>query len=73
MATNEFVSEETKQISDRMLQMIKDGRIRNHKLSNTSMVHHGDLEEQELSNYKKFLSTRNCYNVLNLYGRNDYE
>lgn len=73
MAVNELVSEETKQTSDRVMKMVKAGRIRNHKLSNTSLIHHGDLEAQELNNYMRFISTRNCYNILNLCGRNDYE
>lgn len=70
---NEYVSEETRQVSGRMMQMIKEGKIRNHKLSNTSAVHHGALEEAELGNYKKFLFTRNFYDVIELCGRVDYE
>lgn len=71
--TNEYVSEETRQVSSRMMQMIQEGKIQNHKLGNTSAIHHGDLEEQELGNYLRFLPTRNAYNVVQLYGQVDYE
>ncbi len=69
---NEFVTEATKNASSKMMQMIRDGKIRNHKLGNTASVHHGKLEEQELENYLQFLFTRNCYDVIHLYGWEKY-
>lgn len=70
---NEYVSEETRQISKRMIRMIKEEKIRNHKLGNTSAIHHGDLEERELGTYIRFAYTRNFYNVMQLSGRMNYE
>ena len=70
---NEFVTKETERVGERMMQMIKAEKIRNHKLGNTSVIHHGALEEKELGNYKKFLLTRNFYNLEQLTGRMDYE
>lgn len=70
---NEFVSDATMQISERLMQMMREGKIRNHKLANTSTIHHGDLEEQELEAYKRFLLTRNFYNTIQLCGKEDYE
>lgn len=70
---NEYVSEETRQVSSKMMRMIREGKIRNHKMGNTAAVHHGDLEERELGNYLRFLSTRNCYDVIHLYGQDNYE
>lgn len=71
--SNEFVSEETRAVSGRMMQLIKEGKIRNHKLGNTSAIHHGALEERELGNFKGFLKTRNFYDIMQLCGRVDYE
>lgn len=70
---NEFVTTETRNVSRRMMQMVMNGKIRNHKIGNTASVHHGEPEEQELENYLKFLLTRNCYDVLHLYGWDNYE
>ena len=72
-AVNEFVTQETRQVSERMMEMIHEGKIRNHKLGNTSAVNHGALEEKELKKKKKFLLTRNFYNLEQLIGRIDYE
>lgn len=73
ITVNEYISEETRQVSERMMQMIGEGKLRNHKLSNTSAIHHGDLEERELGNYIRFLSTRNFYDAMLLCGQVDYE
>lgn len=70
---NEFVTESTRQVSGRMMEMLKEGKIRNHKLGNTSAIHHGALEEKELGEYIQFLSTRNFHVIMELVGRNDYE
>ena len=70
---NEFVTENTRQVSGRMMEMIKEGKIRNHKLGNTSAIHHGALEEKELGEYIQFLSSRNFHMIMELEGRNDYE
>lgn len=41
ITVNEYISEETKQVSERIMRMIEEGKLRNHKLSNTVAVHHG--------------------------------
>ena len=73
ITVNEYISEETKQVSERIMRMIEEGKLRNHKLSNTAAVHHGDLEERELGNNLRFLSTRNFYNAMFLCGQVDYK
>lgn len=66
---NEFVSGETKMVSRKVMQMVEDGRIRNHKMVNISAIHHGDIEDRELNNYRRFLLTRNFYDIVHLYGK----
>lgn len=71
--SNEFVTEGTREVSERMMQLIREGKIRNHKLGNTSAIHHGALEEKELGNFKNFLKTRNFYDIMLLLGQVKYE
>lgn len=71
-AVNEYVTVEVRQISERMMQMMKSGKIRNHKLGNTAVIHHGEWEERELGLYKGFLLSKNFNNVMQLRGNGNY-
>lgn len=71
-AANEYVTAEVQQISERMMQMMKSGKIRNHKLGNTAVIHHGEWEEKELGLYKSFLLSKNFNNVMLLRGNGNY-
>lgn len=70
---NEFVSKETRRLAERMIQMIRSGKLRNHKLGNTSVVHHGEAEEKELMEYGNFLRTKNFYMIMQLCGSDNDE
>lgn len=53
--------------------MIKSGRIRNHKLNNSSRIHTGEVEKKEYQNYRDFLAGKNGCMVYELTGRGYYE
>lgn len=48
--------------------MIKSGRIRNHKLGNTSRIHSGEMEDAEVRIYRDFLPSKNCCIIMELTG-----
>lgn len=53
--------------------MIKEGKIRNHKLGNSSRIHTGEVEKKEYQNYRDFLPGKNCCMVYELTGSDCYE
>lgn len=69
---NEYVTDEVHQIGERMMQMMRLGKIRNHKLGNTAVIHHGEWEERELGLYKRFLLSKNFNHVMQLRGNGSY-
>lgn len=71
-AVNEYVTVEVHQRGERMMQMMKSGKIRNHKLGNTAVIHHGEWEERELGLYKCFLISKNFNHVMQLRGNGNH-
>lgn len=65
---NEFISHDTKMASRRVMQMVSDGRIRNHKMGDAASSYHNDREERELNNFMRFIFTRNFYDIMQLHG-----
>lgn len=53
--------------------LIKSGKIRNHKLGNSSRIHTGEVEKKEYQNYRDFLRGKNGCMVYELIGRGYYE
>lgn len=53
--------------------LINSGKIRNHKLRNSSRVHTGEVEDKECRIYRDFLPSKNCCIVLELTGSDSYE
>lgn len=58
--------ESAAEIAKRGIQMITSGKIRNHKLGNSSRVHTGEVEKREYQNYWDFLSGKNACLVYEL-------
>lgn len=55
------------------LEMINTGKVRNHKLKNSSRIHTGEVENIECRIYRDFLPSKNCSLVYGLTGSDFYE
>ncbi len=55
------------------MSLLSDGRIRNHRLGNTSRIHSGEMEKKEYHIYRDFLPSKNGRMVYNLTGNDNYE
>lgn len=60
--------ESAAEIAKRGIRMVTSGKIRNHKLGNSSRVHTGEVEKREYQNYRDFLSGKNACLVYELTG-----
>lgn len=47
------------EIAQNGMLLIKNGKIRNHKLDNSSRIHTGEVEKEEYQNYRDFLRGKN--------------
>ncbi len=54
------------------INMLINGGIGNHKLSNAASVHTGEEEEKELSVFRDFLITKNGCLIMKLEGQGYY-
>ncbi len=71
---NQMVSVTTASaIAQNGMALIKSGKVRNHKLGNSSRVHTGEMEDRERRIYSDFLPSKNCCMVLELTGCEIYE
>lgn len=61
------------EIAQNGMLLIKNGKIRNHKLDNSSRIHTGEVEKEEYQNYRDFLRGKNGCMVYGLTGRGYYE
>jgi hypothetical protein len=61
------------EIAKRALELIISGKVRNHKLGNSSRIHAGEAEREEYRVFRKFLPTRNACLVYDLTGSDKYE
>ena len=61
------------QIAQNGMALITSGKVRNHKLGNSSRVHTGEAEEKECRIYRDFLPSKNCCMVYDLTGSDCYE
>lgn len=73
LIANEYITSSVREAGNRNIQKIREGKIRNHKLGNNSLIHYGELEEEELGQYLNFLPTKTCALILELTGNCDYE
>ncbi len=61
------------EIADTGIALIREGKSRNQKLSNSSRIHTGEVEKKEYQNYRDFLPSKNCCTVYELTGSDCYE
>lgn len=50
------------------MRMIREGKIRNHKLRNNASIHYGEKELEEFYAFRDFLQTKNFSFVFDLKG-----
>lgn len=62
------ISEETEESSERMIEAIRQGKIKQHLLRNTYQVRQGALEEKEFAQYRDFVRTKFFCEILSLSG-----
>lgn len=55
-------------IAQEGLSLITSGKVRNHKLGNSSRIHTGEVEKKEYQTYRDFLPTKTCCMVYELTG-----
>lgn len=56
------------EIAKHGMELIKNGKIRNHGLGNSARVHTGEIEKRESQIYCDFLPSKNCNMVYELTG-----
>ena len=61
------------EIAKNGIALIKDGKVRNHKLGNSAQIHTGEVEKREYQIYRDFLPSKNCCMVYELTGSDYYE
>lgn len=61
------------EIARRGMSLISDGKVRNHKLGNSSRIHSGVVEKIEYQTYRDFLPSKNCCMIYELRGSDNYE
>lgn len=60
-------------ISERSMNLIENGQVRNHKLRNSAPIHTGEAEKCESRIYRNFLPSKNGCFIYNLTGSDYYE
>lgn len=55
------------------IELIARGKVRDHKLSNTSQIHTGEMERKECQTYRDFLPSKNCCMIYELTGSDLYD
>ncbi|MCM1123244.1 MAG: hypothetical protein NC416_11740 [Eubacterium sp.] len=73
MDANKVQAGLAKEIAQNGMRLINSGKIRNHKLGNSSRIHTGEVEKRERQIYRDFLPTKNCSMVYELTGSDRYE
>lgn len=61
------------EIAKKGMLLVSSGKVRNHKLRNSSRIHTGEVEDKECRVYRDFLPSKNCCIVLELTGSEYYE
>lgn len=60
-------------IAENGMSMIKSGKVRNHKLGNSSPIHTGTVEKREYQTFRDFLLCKNGCMVYDLTGSDHCE
>lgn len=61
------------EIAKKGMAWINNGKVRNHKLGNSSRIHTGEEEDTEYRIFRDFLPSRNGCMVYELTGSENYE
>lgn len=67
------ISAEASGAASRMLEMIRDGKVKMHIMTNSSLNRHGDIEHKEMIQYMDFMKSKWGYDLLQLNGNCEYE
>lgn len=70
---NDLMSENVHVAGNRMITMVRDGKIKKHIMRNSSEQHAGEKEERELLNFRDFIPTKNFDIIYQLVGCEIYE
>lgn len=62
-----------KDIANNGIALIASGKVRNHKLGNSSRIHTGEVEKREYQIFRDFLPSKNACTVYELTGSDYYE
>lgn len=73
METRVVQARSAEEIAKKGMLLIESGKIRNHKLGNSSRIHTGEVEKKEYQNYRDFLCGKNGCMVYELTGRGYYD
>mgnify|MGYP006968286241 CR=1 FL=1 len=68
------ISVEASGAANRMMEMIRDGKVKMHIMTNSSLNRYGDIEHKEMIQYMDFMKSKWGYDLLQLSGKcNDEE
>ncbi len=70
---NTRLSQEIIASGEKMMQMVREGKIHMHIMGNSSLERYGDLEHKETVEYGDFIKTKFCYDLMNLMGVENHE
>lgn len=73
MSNQERRMETASEIAERAMLLLKEGRVRNHKLGNSARIHSGEVEMEEYHRFRDFLPSKNGRMVYMLTGSDHYE
>lgn len=63
----------SKEIAQKGVSLVKEGKVRNHKLGNSARIHSGEAERREYQLFRDFLPGKNGCMVYELIGSDKYE
>ena len=67
------ISDEAERSAQRMMEKIRDGKIKQHLMRNTYQVRQETLEEREFAEYSDFIKTKLSFEILKLNGSDMHE
>ena len=62
-----------KEIAKNGMRLVNEGKVRDHKLGNSSRIHNGEVEKREFQVYRQFLPSKNGCMIWELTGSDNNE
>ncbi len=62
-----------REIAQNGMNLVRENKIRNHKLRNSARIHTGEMERQEVRLFRDFLPGKNGCMIYELVGSDKYE